>query len=218
MEKQFVAYFRVSSARQGRSGLGLEAQRESVCRFVFASGGVIAEEFTEIESGRKTDRLQLLAALAACRRRKAVLAIARLDRLARNAAFLLQLRDSNIEFVAADMPHADRLTVGVLALIAERERDMISARTKDALAAAKRRGVKLGSPNPAAASVLGIAAIKERVRAFDRNIIPIIEHVRRAGITSLRGIAEALNARGIGTRRAGRWAGETVRQVLMRID
>lgn len=218
MNPLFVSYYRVSTDRQGRSGLGLEAQRESVRQLVQSSQGELVSEFTEIESGKKNNRPQLLAALRECRRRKATLAISRLDRLARNATFLLQLRDSNVNFTAADMPHADRFTVGILALVAERERDLISSRTRDALAAAKRRGTKLGSPTPEKASRFGVAAIQANVAAFDSNILPVMREVRSAGVRTLRGIAGALNARGVKTRRGGEWSAESVRLVLRRAN
>lgn len=216
MPKQFVGYYRVSTVRQGLSALGLEAQREAVLQFLRASGGELVAEFTEVESGRKNDRPELQRALAECRRRKATLAIARLDRLARNATFLLQLRDSNVEFAAADMPNADRFIVGILALVAERERDLISIRTKEALAAAKRRGVKLGSPDPRRAGALGVAAVRNVVTAFDANVRPVVGEIQRAGVTSLRGIAATLNARGLKTRRQGPWSAEGVRLLLKR--
>lgn len=216
MPKHFVGYYRVSTDRQGRSALGLEAQREAVLQFLRASGGELVVEFTEVESGRKNDRPELQRALAECRRRKATLAIARLDRLARNATFLLQLRDSNVEFAAADMPNADRFIVGILALVAERERDLISIRTKEALAAAKRRGVKLGSPCPRRAGALGVAAVRKVVASFDSNLRPVVGEIQRAGVTSLRGIAATLNARGLKTRRQGPWSAEGVRLLLKR--
>lgn len=137
---EFVAYYRVSTARQGQSGLGLDAQRSAVAGFV-AGRGELAAEFTEVESGRKNDRPQLIAALDLCRRRKAVLVIAKLDRLARNVAFVARLMESGAEFVAVDNPHATKLLVHLLAAFAEHERDQISARTVAALAAAKARGV-----------------------------------------------------------------------------
>jgi DNA invertase Pin-like site-specific DNA recombinase len=214
--KTYVAYYRVSTDRQGRSALGLDAQRDSVLRFIASSSGELIGEYTEVESGKRTDRVEMQAALRECRRRRATLVISRLDRLARNATFLLQLRDSNVEFVAADMPFADRFTVGILALVAERERDLISIRTREALAAAKRRGVKLGGPQPRRAGICGVAAVKVMVKAFDSNVLPIIEEIRRAGIMSLRGIACALNARGLRTRRSGEWSGESVRLLTKR--
>ena len=141
----FVAYYRVSTDRQGASGLGLDAQRQAVACQV--NGGQLVAEFTEIESGRRhTNRPQLLAALEECRKRRATLLIARLDRLARNVAFIANLMESSADFIACDMPQANRLTIHILAAVAEHEREMISQRTKAALAEAKRRGTILGNP------------------------------------------------------------------------
>lgn len=216
MSRTFVAYYRVSTDRQGRSGLGLDAQRSAVAQLARNEGTEVVAEFTEVESGSRTDRPELRAALRECRRRGATLAISRLDRLARNAPFLLQLRDSTIEFVAADAPHMDRFSVGIMALVAERERDLISARTKEALAAAKRRGTKLGSPDPRKGSRLGIAAIQANVSKFDGNIRPIITEIQKAGVSTFAGIATALNARGIKSRRGGDWYAASVRRILVR--
>ena len=143
---RFVAYYRVSTARQGRSGLGLEGQKQAVADFLNGGRWKLVAEFVEVESGRKTNRAELQKALAACRLHKATLVVAKFDRLSRNAAFLLALRDSSVECLAVDMPDANRLTVGIMAMIAEHEAEAISERTKAALAAAKRRGVKLGNP------------------------------------------------------------------------
>lgn len=141
----FIAYYRVSTDRQGASGLGLDAQRQAVAGFV--GTGQLVAEFTEIESGRRhTNRPQLLGALAECRKRRAVLLIARLDRLARNVAFISALMENGTDFIACDMPTATRLTIHILAAVAEHEREMISKRTKAALVEAKRRGMKLGNP------------------------------------------------------------------------
>ena len=147
-EKQrYIAYFRVSTSRQGRSGLGLEAQRQAVRDYLGGNGWEIIEEYTEVESGKRDDnRPQLAAALAACRLHGAVLCIARLDRLSRDAAFLLTLQKGEVRFVAADMPHADETVVGFMAVMARAEGKMISERTKAALAAARKRGVVLGRP------------------------------------------------------------------------
>src|SRR6267378_4021915 len=144
---RFVSYYRVSTAQQGASGLGLDAQREAVARHVAGAAGVIVAEFQEIESGKRNDRPQIAAALAACRLRRAALVIAKLDRLARNVHFISNLMESGVDFVACDNPHATRLAIHILAAVAEHEREMISQRTIAALAAAKARGVKLGNPH-----------------------------------------------------------------------
>jgi hypothetical protein len=153
----FVAYYRVSTDRQGASGLGLDAQRQAVARQV--NGGQLVAEFTEIESGRRhTNRPQLLATLEECRKRRATLLIARLDRLARNVAFIANLMESGADFIACDMPQANRLTIHIPAAVAEHEREMISQRTKAALAETKRRGTMLGNPRIEAARTLALAA------------------------------------------------------------
>src|SRR5437899_948305 len=144
-EGVFVAYYRVSTKGQGRSGLGLDAQREAVRNYLNGGQGSLAEAFTEVESGKRDDdRPQLAKALQTCRVYGAKLVIAKLDRLSRDAHFLLGLEKAGVDFVAADMPHANRLTVGIMAMVADEERRAISERTKAALAAAKRRGVALG--------------------------------------------------------------------------
>ena len=214
---KYVAYLRVSTARQGITGLGIDAQRSAVLQLARNAGAELVAEYTEVESGSRDDRPQLKAALAQCRRQKATLVIARLDRLTRNARFLLELRDSTIEFVAADAPHMDKFSVGVMALVAERERDLISIRTKEALAAARRRGVRLGNPRLAeTASGLGNAAIAIRVDAFDANVTPIVRSIQSAGVTTLLGLASALNARGVKTRRGGQWYAASVARLLAR--
>src|SRR3954468_24556747 len=143
-EGAFVAYYRVSAERQGRSGLGLEAQRKAVEDFLNGGNWRLVNEFTEVESGEQADRPALAKVFRACRLHGAKLVIAKLDRLSRGAHFLLGLEKAGVDFVAADMPSANRLTVGVMALVAEEEGRAISRRTKEALAAAKRRGVQLG--------------------------------------------------------------------------
>jgi DNA invertase Pin-like site-specific DNA recombinase len=143
-EGTFVAYYRVSTEKQGRSGLGLDAQRKAVDDYLNGGKWDLAAEFTEIESGKNSDRPALAKALQACRVYGARLVIAKLDRLSRDAHFLLGLEKAGVDFVAADMPHANRLTVGIMAMVADEERRMISARTKAALAEAKKRGKKLG--------------------------------------------------------------------------
>lgn len=214
MPSNFIAYYRVGTVQQGRSGLGLEAQQEAVRRFLARVGGNALEEFTEVESGRQNQRPALLAAIAACRKRKARLVIAKLDRLSRNAAFLLTLRDSNIDFVAADNPNADRLTVSILAVMAEHERDMISKRTREALAAKRARGEKLGNPHLADVRQKGAAQNRVAATAFAANVRPLIEELKRQGHTSLRAIARELNRRVIPTARGGSWGPQTVSNVL----
>ncbi len=220
----FVTYLRVSTDQQGRSGLGLEAQRAAVAQHA-ARGGRIVAAFVEVESGRKNDRPQLAAALAACRVRRAVLLIAKLDRLSRNAAFLLNLRDARVDFIAADMPDANRLTVGIMALVAEQEAEAISARTKAALAAAKARGVRLGNPHlkpgtrtqALAAGRMAAAAKTAKARALAADLAPIISAIRVEGTTSLAGIAAALTLRGYATPSGrGDWHPATVARVLGR--
>ncbi len=212
----FVAYYRVSTDKQGKSGLGLEAQRVAVEDFLNGGNWDLVEEFTEVESGSRNDRPELERAMAACRKHKATLVIAKLDRLARNVAFVANLMESGVEFVAVDMPQANKLTVHILAAVAEHEREMISQRTRDALAAAKARGVKLGNPNIAMARAKGQQVIKSKADKHAKNILPVITAIRDAGVTSLRGIANALNQRGINTARGGSWHAASVGRIIQR--
>ncbi|MCT8329350.1 recombinase family protein [Albidovulum sediminis] len=220
---RFIAYERVSTARQGQSGLGLEAQRNTIDAFAGSRGADVLARFTEVESGRNPDRPELGKAIQLARLTGATLVIAKLDRLSRNAAFLLTLRDSGVKFVACDMPEANDLTVGIMALVAQQEREAISRRTKEALAVAKARGVKLGNPNGAAAlrrAGKGGAALRAQVtdnaQAFARDLVPVIADIRSQGHTTLRAIAAELTARGMRTRRDGRWQVSNVRNLLGR--
>lgn len=215
--KAFVAYYRVSTDKQGSSGLGLEAQRSAVLDFINGGTANLIAEFTETESGKRNDRPQLAEALKLCRKEKAKLVIAKLDRLARNVHFITGLMESGVDFVAVDMPDANRLTVHILAAVAEHEREMISQRTKAALQAAKARGVILGSPNPKKGSDAGVAARKAQANQFAANVVPIIRGIQADGVTSNLGIAKALNAQGIRTARGGKWFDTTVRNVLARV-
>lgn len=221
---RFVAYYRVSTARQGQSGLGLDAQQAACESFVQSRNGQIIEAFTEVESGKKNDRPKLQRALHLAKVTGSTLLIAKLDRLSRNAAFLLALRDSGVAFVAADMPDANSLTVGLLAIIAQHEREAISARTKAALAAAKARGQKLGSPNSAgfvraadAGRKAGSKALAEKAAERSMLYAPIIDDVKAAGISTLSGIAAELNKRGIKTARGGLWYATSVKNVIDRL-
>jgi DNA invertase Pin-like site-specific DNA recombinase len=213
---KFVAYFRVSTDRQGASGLGLEAQRQAVLTYLDGGSWTLVAEFVEVESGKHADRPQLAAALAACRKNKAKLVIAKLDRLSRNLAFIATLMDSGVEFIAVDNPHANKLTVHILAAVAQHEREMISQRTKDALAAVKARGTRLGNPNLEAARQLSYQARQEAADAFAANVRPIIEQIQASGVQSLRGVARALTARGIKTARGGTWTAVQVSDILQR--
>jgi DNA invertase Pin-like site-specific DNA recombinase len=206
----FVAYYRVSTDRQGASGLGLNAQRQAVARHV--GTGQLVAEYTEIESGRRhRNRPQLLAALADCRKRRAVLLIARLDRLARNVAFIANLMESGADFIACDMPQATRLTIHILAAVAEHEREMISARTKAALAEAKRRGKVLGNPRLAEATAKAHAAHRATKPAIE--VTALIEGWRRQAWT-LRRIADELNRLSIRPSRGRQWYASSVRNQL----
>jgi DNA invertase Pin-like site-specific DNA recombinase len=200
------------------SGLGIEAQRKAVTDYLNGGSWTLAQEFIEVESGKRSDRLELAKALAACKKLKAKLVVAKLDRLSRNVAFISKLMESGVEFVACDMPHANKLTVHILAAVAEHEREMISSRTKAALAAAKARGKKLGGPKQAIAAKLGAEANKEAANKFAANVVPIIHQVKASGATSLRAVAAALTARGIPTPRGREWSAPQVANVLKRVE
>jgi DNA invertase Pin-like site-specific DNA recombinase len=211
---KFIAYFRVSTDKQGKSGLGLEAQRKAVLEYLNGGRWSLMQEFVEIESGKHNERPQLTAALAACKKHRAKLVIAKLDRLSRNLAFIAALMESGVEFVAVDNPHATKLTVHILAAVAEHEREMISERTKAALKAAKARGTRLGNPQLAKAAKRGTAAVKANARQFAANVLPIIGEIERAGITSHNAIAAKLNERNVRTARGGKWTHVQVGAVL----
>ena len=206
---QYIAYYRVSTKRQGQSGLGLEAQQALVQPY--ADG--ILHSFTEVESGKVDARPQLDAALAMCRETGASILIAKIDRLSRDAAFLLTLRKAGVDIVAADMPNAGTLEFGVRAVVAQHEREEISKRTKDALAAAKARGVKLGCPNPRAGGLASGAARREKQQAVAKQAMPIISALRDAG-ASLRAIAGKLNDAGIPTALGGKWYAASVSNII----
>lgn len=215
-----VSYIRVSTERQGKSGLGLKSQQFAVREYLKASHGNLLAEFIEIETGRRRDRPQLLAALALCAQRRATLVVGKLDRLARNVAFISSLLESRVRFTALDMPEANATFLQMAAVFAEWEAKRISERTSSALQAAKARGKLLGWANPARhwsqreASSLAAIAVRKRAVLFARNTQPVIESIRSSGITSLTGLASALNSRGIRTRRGGRWHATTVKNLL----
>ncbi len=211
MARQFVAYYRVSTDRQGRSGLGLDAQREVVLRHLASHAGKLIGEFCEVESGRRSDRPQLAAAIAAAKKAKATLIIAKLDRLARNVHFISGLMESGVDFVAADNPHANKLMVHMLAAFAEHEREQISQRTKDALTAAKARGIKLGRNAADRLAPAYRAAAVERAR----KLAPLLAELKGAGM-SVRRMAAELTARGVPTPNGAKWHGQTVRRIIDR--
>ena len=217
----YVAYYRVSTARQGKSRNGLDAQKAAVAEIIRNNGNTLLDEFEEVESGKRADRPALTKALRRCKATGATLIVAKLDRLSRNAAFLMTLRDSGVDFVAADMPEANTLTVGILAVVAQAEREAISQRTKEALAAAKARGVKLGGRRQTAADISqyqqkGVKAAQkkadERVAVIADELIPL----RDQGL-SLNAIAKALNARSIQTSRGCEWTPTAVKRALARL-
>lgn len=220
-----VAYYRVSTESQGRSGLGLQAQQDAISSLCRQRGWDIVAEFTEVESGKRNDRPQLTIALKRAKVTGARLVIAKLDRLSRNVAFLASLQESGAKFTAADMPEADEFTVHILAAVAQRERKLISERTKAALAAAKSRGVKLGNPNGAApirrankGTTAALEAVRQRAADRASEFAEIIADVRAGGAGSLTAIAKELNVRGILTARGGNWHASTVRNLVNRID
>ncbi len=215
--KRFVTYCRVSTKAQGILGLGISSQTEIVRRYVQGQQGEVVGEFLEVESGGKTDagRPQLAEALAVAKKCKGVLVVAKLDRLSRNAEFLLRLQNAGVDFVCCDCPNVDRFTVGILALVAQRERELISERTKAALKIARQRGVKLGNPRYHLAIAKAVAARK--TKADDRNaeLRTIIQQMMAvAGTTKLREIAHGLNLRGIKTSRGCQFTPTQVHRIL----
>lgn len=216
MTMKIVTYSRVSTDKQGRSGLGLEAQEETIARYCEQYGAERVADFVEVESGKKHHRPELQKAIRAAKQHKAKLLVAKLDRLSRNAAFLLQLRDSNIEFVAADNPEANNLTIGILAVVAENEREMISQRTKAALAAAKARGVKLGNP-------LGVAAFGDKsgadytIRRANERAEKLRYWIDQTQGMTLKAAADFLNDNDVSAARGGIWHASSVRLVKERL-
>jgi len=220
-----AAYYRVSTEAQGRSGLGLEAQRRAVFALCDSRGWEIVAEFTEVESGKRNNRPQLMAALDHARLTGSKLVVAKLDRLSRDAAFTLQLRNSGVDFTCADNPDVNRLTIGLLAVINEDERERISERTKAALAAAKARGQRLGNPNGTAAirraakgNAASVQAIKAGADGFAEGLRGTVEGLKAQGVASLASLASELNAAHIRTPRGGKWHPSSVRNLLVRLD
>lgn len=211
--KSYIAYYRVSTQKQGASGLGLEAQRRIV--EATAKNGAVVAEYTDIESGRKNDRPELLKALAHCRQTGATLLIAKLDRLSRNVAFIANLMESGVDFIAGDMPTANKFTLHIFAALAEQEREMISARTKDALKAYKARGGVLGKPEnltDVARAKGTLARIRNaREHSHNRKAAAMIGPLREKGL-SFGKIADELNRLGFTARRGGKFSAEQVKR------
>jgi len=207
----FIAYYRVSTKGQGQSGLGLDAQKTAVTSYLNGGNWTLLAEYTEVESGRKVkNRPALKQALAACRKHRATLVIAKLDRLGRNVAFISNLMESHVEFVAVDNPHATKFTLHILAAVAEHEAELISQRTIAALEAAKARGVELGQHGKVLAE-----QNKEASTAFIQKLAPTIDALRAEGFTTVRALCAELNRRGIPTYREGKsWHLATVAKVL----
>jgi DNA invertase Pin-like site-specific DNA recombinase len=220
--QQAVAYYRVSTARQGRSGLGIEAQRETVARFAAAEGFELIAEFVEIEAGKGADALdrrpQLAAALAVGRARKCPVIVAKLDRLSRDVAFISGLMAQRVPFIVAELGRdADPFMLHLYAALAEKERRLISERTKAALAARKSQGATLGNPrNADAAAAIGRKAQVESANQLAANVMPIIASLRESGVSDLRGLAHALNTRGVRTARGGSWHVSNVKNLIDR--
>lgn len=212
----YVAYYRVSTEKQGASGLGLQAQEDAVNRFIKPDDAIIAS-FTEVESGRNPKRPQLAEALNACRKRKATLLIAKLDRLSRSVAFIANLLEdtsaSKVPFVAVDNPHANKLTLHILSAVAEEEARAISDRTKAALAAAKARGVKIGGDRGYRPDN---TRMKREADKRARAVIPVIRDINASGVKTLNGIADELNSRGVKTSSGKQWSAKQVQRVILR--
>lgn len=215
MTTLFIAYYRVSTDRQGKSGLGLEAQQQTVNDYLQQIKGTLLESYTEIESGKRTQRPELAKALKSCKKQKATLIIAKLDRLARNVHFISGLMESGVDFIATDNPHANKLMIHLLAAFAEHEREQISQRTKDALAAAKRRGVILGRNGTEKLSKEN----RQKADLFASNLKSTIETIKMEGHKSVRAIAAELNRRAIPTAQLGaRWHVANTHALLKRIE
>jgi DNA invertase Pin-like site-specific DNA recombinase len=221
MDGRFVSYLRVSTQKQGASGLGEEAQRKAVADYLNGGNWKLVAEVKEIESGKRDDnRPKLQEAMTLCRLHNATLVIAKLDRLSRDAHFLLGLQKAGVRFTCCDMPDANELTIGIMAVVAQAERQMISQRTKVALQAAKARGKQLGGDRGNFADIaargraLGAAKRSQKADGRAKDLAPVIEQIRHEGARSLREIAAALNAKAIPTSRGGEWSAVQVKRVL----
>ncbi|MET4425677.1 recombinase family protein [Bradyrhizobium sp. RT3a] len=216
-----VTYIRVSTSGQGRSGLGIEAQRQALAHFAATEGYEVVREFVEVETGKGSDALdrrpQLKAALAAARKLRCHVGVAKLDRLSRDVHFISGLMAHKVPFVVAELgPDVDPFVLHLFAALAEKERALIATRTRQALSAAKARGVTLGNPRLQVARKNAVGAVMAEADRYAANVLPIIKEAQKAGATTLRQIAEALNARGIPTARGGQWYAQSVANILER--
>lgn len=221
MSKPIVAYIRVSTTGQGKSGLGIDAQRQVIGRFAEMEGFEVVTEHVEVETGKGSDaidrRPQLAAALAEARKRKCAVLVAKLDRLSRDVHFISGLMAHRVPFVVAELgADADPFMLHLYAALAEKERSLISQRTRDALKAAKARGTVLGNPRLADVRERAVASIKAEADRFAENVAPIVREIRSSGVASHRGIARVLNARGVATARGGEWTAVQVGAILRR--
>ncbi len=207
---QFIAYYRVSTDKQGKSGLGIDAQRRTVAEFAGITG--LIAEYTEVESGKRhTNRPQLLAAMAECKKRKATLLIAKLDRLSRNVAFISNIMESKVDFIACDMPQATKFNIHIMAAVAEHEREMTSKRTTAALYEAKQRGVKLGNPRIHEARAKALAS--HTSNRPPQQVIDLMREWRKTGHSYLQ-IAGRLNELNIKPARGHQWYASSVRNQI----
>jgi DNA invertase Pin-like site-specific DNA recombinase len=220
--KRLIGYIRVSTDKQGKSGLGLDAQRQALERFAETEGFSLGAVYTEVETGKGANALdrrpQLKAALSEARKLRCAVVVAKLDRLSRDVAFISGLMAQRVPFVVAELgTDVDPFLLHLYAALAEKERSLISTRTKAALAAAKARGVKLGGPKLKQARKHAVATIQANADRHAANIAPVIRSIERSGVKSINGIAAALNARGVTTARGGEWYATSVRNVLARV-
>ncbi|MFY9958096.1 recombinase family protein [Bradyrhizobium sp.] len=220
-DRAIITYIRVSTTKQGRAGLGVEAQRTALSHFARAEGFEVVREFVEVETGKGADALdrrpQLKAALTAARKHRCHVAVAKLDRLSRDVHFISGLMAHKVPFLVAELgPDVDPFVLHLFAALAEKERALISTRARQALEAAKARGVALGSPKLHVARKSAMASIRAGAEKHAANILPIIKEAQKAGATTLRQIAEALNARGVATARGGQWHAASVKNMLDR--
>jgi DNA invertase Pin-like site-specific DNA recombinase len=220
-DRALITYIRVSTSQQGRSGLGIEAQRQTLAHFAQAESFTVAREFVEVETGKGSDALdrrpQLKAALSAARKLRCHVGVAKLDRLSRDVHFISGLMAHKVPFLVAELgPDVDPFVLHLFAALAEKERALISTRTRQALAAAKARGVTLGNPKLHVARRNAMEAVSAEADRFAANVLPIIKEAQKAGATTLREIAAALNARGVATARGGQWHAKSVSNILER--